>query len=255
MCGRYALEPSEGELASWLSRVLGRPSPPRATGESGATASWTPSWNIGPTMSAPVLTRPPGTTGGHLDTMRWGVSAAGGGGRPLINARLETVDRKVSFRDAIRRNRVVVPISAFYEWRIWDGRRHPYAIRPAETPLLLLAGLWTTEAASAGFCILTEPATPPIASIHDRMPVMLDSVAATAWLSEEADGDGWNGVLERRPRVAVECHPVSSRVNSIAQDGRDLLDPVAAPEVASPGLFDAVAADSGDDPKSPDESP
>ena len=50
-------------------------------------------------------------------------------GKPLTNARAETVFEKPSFRHAIRRRRCLVPADGFYEWQgDTPGRKQPYYV-------------------------------------------------------------------------------------------------------------------------------
>ena len=74
------------------------------------------------------------------------------------------------------------------------------------------------------FCILHLPANELIATIHDRMPVILPPDAYHRWLSP----------VEPDPRICL-CHflqsklrmwPVSTRVNSPRNDDADLLIPI-----------------------------
>ncbi len=247
MCGRYALELSGGELASLLGVGLG------------SAMNWRAAWNVAPTSMAPVMIGCHGGHGASLDLMRWGVASSGGHDRPLINARCETVQLKPSFREAIRSRRVAVPISAFYEWRQIGGKRHPYAIRAGDEGLLLLAGLWTPASSTGrtegpGFCILTEASRPPVDTVHDRMPVILDEDSARAWISPAMDGAGWIDCIAGGERRRLACHPVSSRVNSTAHDGPELLERTSEPEREPPGLFDGHSEAAGCDLESDDKS-
>ena len=242
MCGRYALEHAGVDLAAMLDVAVG------------SAEDWAPSWNIAPTTAAPVMIRH--REGVRLDRLGWGFTSVGDHGRWLINARSETVDRKPSFQDAIRHQRIVIPISGFYEWARRDGRKLPYAVRSNQEPLLLLAGIWSafktsTGEVGRGFCILTRAAEAQIAAIHDRMPVMLDPDAAAAWMSPASDSV-WRSVLDRGPSGGLAVHPVSSRVNSTVHDAPDLLDEVVLPAPESPGLFDRV--ERSGDLESPDKT-
>lgn len=227
MCGRYALELSGVELAS----ILGI--------ESGAAEGWAPSWNVAPTTVAPVVIGREGAP--MLETLRWGMSSRISDGRPLFNARVETVDRKPTFREAIRARRVAIPINAFYEWRHRGGARQPYAIRPCVGGIVLLAGIWNpprhdTRVDDAGFCVLTTEATSPVAEVHDRMPVLLDAESASMWISSDSDRD-WRAPLEEVVPPRLTLHPVSRRVNGVFHDGPELLRAIELPEDDSASLF------------------
>lgn len=102
----------------------------------------------------------------------------------LINARSETAAQKPTFRDSFANRRCLIPASAYFEW---DHRTKPltkYRFALPEEPLLWLAGLYRFEPDSRFpvFTVLTRPATPDIAPMHDRMPVILPSSLHQSWL-------------------------------------------------------------------------
>ena len=117
---------------------------------------YSPRWNIPPTV--PVLTVQPPSSGGQpgkntARLMRWGMTGARnprnrGSGRPLFNARAETVHRPPSFRQPFRERRCLVPASGFYEWRKDEtgGRTPVWFHREDEVPVAF-AGVWSAERA------------------------------------------------------------------------------------------------------------
>ena len=64
-------------------------------------------------------------------------------GKPLINARSETLLEKPSFRNAIRRRRCLIPADGYYEW-LGDlpGKKVPHVIYRPDHSLFAFAGLW-----------------------------------------------------------------------------------------------------------------
>ena len=61
---------------------------------------------------------------------------------PLINARVEGIETKPSFRSPFRHRRCIIPASGFYEWQHRDGNKQPFFIRPTDGGYFALAGLW-----------------------------------------------------------------------------------------------------------------
>jgi putative SOS response-associated peptidase YedK len=49
-------------------------------------------------------------------------------GRRPINARSETAATSGMCKDAFARRRCLVPADAFYEWKVIEGDKQPYAI-------------------------------------------------------------------------------------------------------------------------------
>ena len=108
--------------------------------------------------------------------LRWGLPAPWDG-KPLINARAETLEQKKTFRPLLE-NRCLIPASAWFEWRRDGNSRLKNRISAADGRLMAFAGLTDGE----HFTIVTCRPLAVIAHIHDRMPVVLGDDAGTAWL-------------------------------------------------------------------------
>ena len=112
-------------------------------------------------------------------------------GKPLINARGETVADKPSFRNAFRRRRCLVPADGFYEWRgDIPGKKQPFLFRRPDQGLFAFAGLWEHWAGADGSeletgLIITTSPNRVAAPIHDRMPVIIAPEDHETWLSGE----------------------------------------------------------------------
>ena len=153
-------------------------------------------FNIAPTQEAPVIRA--GAEGKReVALLRWGLVPAWAKdikvGTRMINARSEGVEEKPAFRAAIRQRRCVVPASGFFEWQeVPGGRKQPYAITVPDRPLFAFAALWESWKAREGepvetFTIMTTDANEQVASIHDRMPVILPMDAIDTWLRGPID--------------------------------------------------------------------
>ena len=141
--------------------------------------------NVAP--SEPVLAV--GADRTRVDGARWGLEPPGGGGRPIINARVETLAAKPLFARAAR---VLVPADGWYEWlRAEDGRRarpQPFLHTVDGGELFAFAGIERRGTVA----ILTTAANATCARLHDRMPLVLGSPAEEdAWLAAgELDPEG-----------------------------------------------------------------
>ena len=143
----------------------------------------------------------------------------------MINARAETVFEKRSFAHAARHQRCVVPASGFYEWRDTPAGRMPTLFTPREEGVLRFAGLWSSWADQEGsltytVTILTVAANRVMQPFHHRMPAMLNRRAANTWLNAKLHHPAeLHPILQPAPPDALHLRPVSTRVNSVRNDG------------------------------------
>lgn len=114
----------------------------------------------------------------------------------------------------------------------------PWAIHRADGAPMLMAGLWEVwhDPANPGAdpirscTIVTTSANTALAAIHDRMPVILDSAGADAWLDPDlVDREALGDILRPAPPEWFAAHPVSTLVNKVGVDRPELLDPIPDP--------------------------
>jgi putative SOS response-associated peptidase YedK len=110
-----------------------------------------------------------------------------------LNARIETLTEKPSFRDVVH-NRCLVIADGFYEWQ-WltasGSRKQKYLITLPDNGLIAFAGLysnWTNKQTGEilqTYTIITTEANPFMSEIHNhgkRMPFILKPEQEPAWL-------------------------------------------------------------------------
>ena len=179
MCCRYVLDLTEQELKQLVEDAAGSPLMERfRRSEAGVFVS---EGEVRPTNIAPAIAAD--RRGGQsVFPMRWGFTLAGRGSL-LVNARVETAGEKASFREAWNSHRCVLPASHYFEWQHPEGSRAiKYAIRPQDTEITWLCGLYRIEAGLPVFVVLTSRASPDVASIHDRMPLILPKDCVHDWV-------------------------------------------------------------------------
>lgn len=228
MCGRFTLA-RPGEVIDEVFEAL------ESTSESASVAAALDlgaRYNIAPTQPVPVVHSERDAP--LLEVLRWGIPAATSEQRPrarlLINARAETVAERPSFRDAFRHRRCLILADGFYEWRT-RGSRQPFYFRPEGRRSLCFAGLRETSPNSDSpdtCCLVTTQANAVVATVHDRMPVILEPHNYTLWINDALrDPARLQELLHPAPPGLLHSHPVSSAVNRVAIDGPSLLEPVA----------------------------
>ena len=202
---------------------------------------WSPRYNIAPTQPVPVIRQNPKEPVRELSLMKWGLipswakdpsSAA-----RMINARAETAAAKPAFRDALRLRRCLVPADGFYEWVRTGKAKQPYCFEVNEGELFAFAGIWDRWRDARGNAvetcsILTTVPNAVAATVHDRMPVILDPDGYDLWLDPGMrDVAAASELLRPCDARLMRCYPVSARINHVANDDEECSKPVELGEV------------------------
>ena len=145
-------------------------------------------------------------------------------GNRMINARAETVAEKPAYRAAYRHRRCIVLADGFYEWQPREGGKVPYFISLASGEPFALAGLWerwkdrNSEDRLETATLITMQANDFMASLHHRMPLVLDRATADEWLA------GSDELLDSVALPPLQAWPVDRRVNNARNEGEDLIE-------------------------------
>ena len=156
-----------------------------------------------------------------------------------INARAETIHQKPMFRDAFRYQRCLVLCDGYYEWKkLSNGRKQPYHLGRTDKSPFVMAGLWSHNAhlATGGletFCVITTPASGEAATIHHRMPVILPRAVQTQWLDPSVSKTKQIQELLMTSDTDLSVYPVSTFVNSPANNSVSCTVPYADRSVVS----------------------
>jgi putative SOS response-associated peptidase YedK len=183
-----------------------------------AVAAHRPRYNVAPSQEHWVVKATSSTW--RVQTLRWGFTRPKGSGM-MVNARSETAATLPSFRESFAHSRVVVIADGFYEWKNAGTKQaQPYHVRPANGAPMWVAGL----ARGATFLLLTTPASAQLEPIHHRMPALLSTEDLQKWLNPDLATDELMRLLVPWTKSAMTSHPVSKRVNAVANDSAELLE-------------------------------
>lgn len=157
--------------------------------------------------------------------------------KPLINARVETLIQKASFRNALAKRRCLIPADGFYEWRVIEGKKIPVRIRLSGERLFAFAGLFEDWKSPEGnylrsCSIVTVAGNEKLAGVHDRMPAILHPEHEETWLMED-DKAKLLSVLQPYEDDEIDFYTVSTIVNSPKQDVPECLLPVSSEPAVS----------------------
>ncbi|MFP5415808.1 MAG: SOS response-associated peptidase [Actinomycetes bacterium] len=236
MCGRFAASASTEEIVETFAVELVADEP-------------SPTFNAAPTDPVPAVLERVDKESGRavrkLVTPRWGLvpswSKSPSGAARLINARAETVASKPAFARAFAARRCLIPADGYYEWQTLasPGRKavkQPWFVRAASGDMMAMAGLYEflkdptvagPDAWLTTCTVITTEATDALGHIHDRMPMVVRPEDWAAWLDPHAtDPQHALALLHVTEGAEIDTFPVSMRVNTVGNDGPDLVLPL-----------------------------
>jgi putative SOS response-associated peptidase YedK len=207
MCGRFTLA-SPSEILAALFGV-----------ESG---DWDePKYNIAPQTRIVTVGRAGGRRVGQ--SLLWGALNPRDG-KPLINARSETVATSPLFSRAFSVSRILVPADGFFEWtKEGSARRGHYFRQPGSGPfgfggIAVAPATGTGPDAERTAVILTTAASESVKAVHDRMPLLVPPEDFDLWLDRDARPKAVLDVLARGAHTPWTSHPVGPSVNNVRND-------------------------------------
>jgi putative SOS response-associated peptidase YedK len=227
MCGRISMEAMLGDIV----REFGVDSKQARELQS--------NFNIKPTEDLYVITKD------QINVASWGLiapwsksnSEALKSQSKAINARSETVHEKPTFKKAFRRSRCLVPATGYYEWATELGDykpRQPLYISRDDGRILAFAGIhdrWISPGGESrdSVSIITRAAVGDLAKFHSRMPMFLPRERWGKWLDPELeDVETIRNLFEDfQPDTNLRFWPVADLVNSIRNNGPELIAPIA----------------------------
>ncbi len=192
-----------------------------------------PRYNITPSQDIPVVRA--GDDGRELAMARWGlVPGWSKDARPkysTINARVESVAEKPTYRAAFRHKRCLIPADGFYEWQKRGDRKIPHYIRMQDESVFAFAGLWEhwqgEQEVFDSCAIITLPASGVMTTIHTRMPAIIAAHDYDAWLDTGiTDKADIMPKLVSTMSVQLQAYAVSSYVNSPKNTDARCIEPL-----------------------------
>jgi putative SOS response-associated peptidase YedK len=242
MCGRFVVAGAATDLVTMFDVDLPGENLPG------------PSFNVAPTDRVPIVldTIPKGGAEDdepvrRLEGARWGLVPTWAKdvsvGVTAFNARIESAAGKAHFATAVKKRRAIVPATGYYEWRTVDGVKTPHFIHLPDGELIVFAGLyewWRNPAEGEhspdkwllSASVLTRESVGELATLHDRMPVLLSPELIDEWLDPHTEGseDLLQEVSEGSAEVAqrVQFHEVDRAVGNVRNNSPELMVPLPA---------------------------
>lgn len=218
MCGRFTGDKSPRQWARLLHAAVDAATADRLNGLPAG-----PRYNIPPGTRAWIAML---DDGGHItfDEWLWAFQTSRGN---RINVRSESAHRVPEYREHFDHHRCVVLASGFYEPRGAKSLKHRpwFYFTPGDGTPLFLGGIVKQE----GFSILTREPVEPVASVHDRSPVMVPAENVVPWL--DPDIKGTDALVQFAPAAYGQCltgWQVGDGAKQVTRDDVTLIEPVAA---------------------------
>jgi putative SOS response-associated peptidase YedK len=149
----------------------------------------------------------------------------------LVSARGETLPERPMFKSAVGKGCCLIPADGFYEWKVIPGQKtkQPMHIRLKGGSLFAFAGLcpWGDDEVGPTCAIITTTPNDLVATIHDRMPVILTEHGERLWMDQDAPTEEAMSVLSAYPADLMEAFAVSTEVNRAGRDAPEMVEPLA----------------------------
>ncbi|MBT9779421.1 SOS response-associated peptidase [Clostridium sp. MCC353] len=181
MCGRYYIDDETAREIKKLVRQIDDRLQREKMGR-----------DIHPTDLAPVLKG--NGTDFEMEWQKWGLPGIQNKG-VIFNARSETVLEKRMFKEGVRRRRIIVPCTWFYEW---NKNKEKITFYRNDSPVLFLAGFYNRTDDGDRFVIITTEANESMKEVHDRMPLILEPDELEDWVLEDEKTEE---ILRQKPTL------------------------------------------------------
>ena len=206
MCGRYVITNAVSKTKRMVKKAI--------------KIEDNENYNAHPYQNLPVIKKY--TNGCTLENLKWGITPSWSKKKefkPLINARLETIDEKPTFKNLIKLSRCVAVADGFYEWKRDENTKIPYYFLREDKKLMFLAGIYENDQ----FCLITEESTKNVLEIHHRQPVLLDENNVKKYLNIELNGSAF---LKERNKPYLSFYQVSKNVNKPTNNSVSLIQKI-----------------------------
>ena len=176
-------------------------------------------YNAHPTQKLPIIKSY--TNGRALEICEWGLIPSWAKDkkdfRPLINARLETLVEKVSFKKLIQTSRCLVVADGYYEWKRENKEKTPYYFTKTDSSIMFFAGIHQNNQ----FCIITKEATNTVKEVHHREPLIINEEQILNYLNIKKEG---MDILQNIKPPELKFHEINKDVNKPVNNDSSLIN-------------------------------
>lgn len=217
MCGRFSLMAVGEVLKDWFDLE--------------SVPELRPNYNAAPMQILPIITN---KDPNHLTMAQWNLvphwNKDSKSQYTMINAKVETLMEKPSYKVPFQRQRCLIPADGFYEWKKQGDNKQPFRITLKDNGLFAFAGIYDTFKDSEGkevysFSIITLPPNELVGTIHDRMPAILKREHEKLWINDTPVEKLIEVVLKPYPADEMKAYEILPLVNNVRYNKEDIILP------------------------------
>ena len=204
MCGRFVVTNAVAKTIKIVKLVI--------------AVNDTDNYNAHPQQKLPVIKSY--TNGKTLESLQWGLTPSWTKEReikPLINARLETLNEKISFKNLIKNNKCLVVADGYYEWKREKISKQPYYFTRLDNQTIFFAGICKDHQ----FIIITMQANSNVIDIHHRQPIIINEEDFSYYFNHKKKQASF---LKSYKAPELKFHPVSKDVNKQINNTKELIE-------------------------------
>ena len=204
MCGRYVITKPLSKTKKLIKKAI--------------NVEDFDNYNSHPTQFLPVIKKY--INGNTIENLRWGILPSWAKKRnfkPFINARLETIKEKASFKDLFKLSRCIIIADGYYEWKLNGKTKDPYYLFRKDNKTLYFAGIFQSNE----FSIITQTASDNVSLVHHRQPVIIDENDINNYLELKTESSHF---LENYQYPELEFHKISKNVNNPTNNNKFLIE-------------------------------
>ena len=205
MCGRYVITKPVSKTANIVKTNI--------------KVDNTDNYNAHPTQKLPIIKSY--TNGKALESYEWGLVPSWSKKlekfKPLINARMETLMEKITFKNLIQTSRCLIPADGYYEWKREEKNKIPYYFSRKDEELMFFAGIHQNNQ----FCIITREATKKISDIHHREPLIINRSQLSNYLNITKEPIS---ILKAIKPPKLKFHKIDKAVNNPINNDPNLIN-------------------------------
>lgn len=208
--------------------------------------TYLPNFNAAPTHLLPVITD---ASSQGISTFYWGTSPSWSKNKTLsekiFNIRTESILEKPMLKKGMMKNRCLIPADGFYGWKkVGKKTSIPYRVIANDQDLFSFAGIWEEFEDTEGnelhtFSLITTEANGIVATIQERMPVILTKASEEIWLDKQSSETDLIRLLIPYASEKMSYYPVSPQINNANTNVPSLITPTPpADQFGNLTLFD-----------------